>query len=303
MGYKRTVYRSDNCIEWGYCFNGSCGAKGEQRAEKKKPTPEQIKKQNQRNKENLVRRTIQLNFYPNDYWVCLKYQRGTGKTYEDVKDDFNKFLRRMRNDYRIRGEEFKYIYRIEIGRRGGIHIHILFNRIWGADLLTIKNWVNNLIHFTMLRDEGGYRKIASYITKPLPEDSGQLCMFTDDEKKAMSKYGSSRNLIRPEPEVKEYRRRTVRKLINEGPEATKGFYIDKSSLHTGINEYTGYSYLYYTEIRIAPIQRVVHPPNDEGGIIIHPAGKLEEYHGGQYLHSGKHARSGKTEKSKRDISG
>ncbi len=262
MAYKETVYKSDNCIEWGYCFKGKYGAKGEKRAPRKKATPEQIKRQNQLNKEALLRRTIQANFYPNDLWTCLKYPAGTRKSYDEVRKDFNKFLRGMRKDYKIRGEQFKYIYRIEIGARGGIHIHILFNRVWGADLLASKNWVNDNLHFTTLREEGGYRKLASYITKPLAEEPEQLSMFIDTEIKLMSKYGSSRNLIRPEPEVKEPKRKTVKKLIQEGPTATKGFYIDKNSVRTGINEYTGYSYLYYTELRLKPIQRVVKPPNE-----------------------------------------
>lgn len=263
MAYKETVYRSDNCIEYGYSFKGMYGAKGEKRAPRKKATPEQIKRQNRLNKEALLRRTIQANFYPNDLWTCLKYPAGTRKTYDEVRKDFDKFSRGMRKDYEVRGEQFKYIYRIEIGSRGGIHIHILFNRVWGADLLASKNWVNDRLHFTTLREEGGYRKLASYIAKPLTEEPEQLSMFPDTEIKSMSKYGSSRNLIRPEPEVKEFRRKTVKKLIQEGPTATKGFYIDKNSVRTGINEYTGYSYLYYTELRLNPIQRVIKPPEQQ----------------------------------------
>ena len=63
-------------------------------------------------------------------------------------------------------------------------------------------------------------------------------------------YVPSRNLEKPGPEVKEFKRRTVQKMITEGPEPTKGYFIDKDTLVCGINPYTGYSYLHYREYRL-----------------------------------------------------
>lgn len=259
--YIKKIFKAINTNEYEINWKGNYGAKGEKRAKRIKRTPEQIERQNQINKENLVRRTIQANFYPNDYWITLNYPSGTRKPYKDVKEDFGKFTRQLRKEYRTRGEPLKFMYRIEIGRMGGIHIHFLVNRTWGADLLIQKCWPGR-VHFTHLREEGGYRKLASYLTKPLPADSKykQMGFIDDMDIKAMSKYGSSRNLIRPEPEKKEYRRRTVRKLIADGPVATPGYYIDKESIVIGINQYTGYSYMKYTEIRIKQIERPLKPP-------------------------------------------
>ena len=41
-------------------------------------------------------------------------------------------------------------------------------------------------------------------------------------------------------------------MIEDGPKPTPGDYIDKSSIVSGVNKYTGMSYLYYTEIKIDP---------------------------------------------------
>lgn len=257
MAYRHKTYQFTNSTEHSFYFCGSYGRKGEKRAKRHKATPEEIKRQNRTNKVNQIRRLIKANFFPNDYWICLMYPKGTRKSIEEVRKDFGKFRRRMSSDYRKRGEAFKFIYRIEIGRRGGIHIHIIMNRIWGTDLLVAKNWPHNA-NFQLLYERGDFRQLASYIAKPLPDEmSGQLSMFDDAEAKKLVSVNTSRNLTRPEPEVKEYKRRTTEKLVKDGPKPCPGYYIDKDSIKTGINPYTGYTYLHYTEVRINQIMRKV----------------------------------------------
>lgn len=38
-------------------------------------------------------------------------------------------------------------------------------------------------------------------------------------------------------------------MLEEGPRASEGFWIDKNSVYSGTNRFTGYSYLRYTECR------------------------------------------------------
>ena len=102
--------------------------RGEKRAPHKKATPDQIAKQNAANKVKRVRRIILLNFHPWDMWLTLKYPRGTRKTSKEVLDDVKEWTDKLRPKYRKVGEELKWIRRIEIGRYGGIHVHILVNR-------------------------------------------------------------------------------------------------------------------------------------------------------------------------------
>lgn len=258
MAYLQDTWIFTNSIEHEYKFLGKNGAKGEKRQKRKKATPEQIKRQNQTNKEKKMRRLIKANFYPNDLWITLKYPEGFRKEVIKVKEDIKKFLNRMRTTYKKMGQAFKFIYRLEIGKQGGIHIHIIINRVYGmdTDILVQKNWTHGRANFESIYEYGGYKKLAEYIVKkPDEEVEEQLSLFEVEEQKEFTKYSPSRNLIRPLPERKLYIRRTMRKLLEDGPQPTPGFYIDKNSVHFGVNPYTGKSYYQYIEYRIKEISR------------------------------------------------
>lgn len=240
--YKSETWYFNNSIEHEIKWVGKCGRKGEKREERKKPTPEQMKKQNQRNRENRIRRIMKANWGENDYWMTLKYPAGTKLQIEEVKKHMRKFLEKTRNAYKRKGEVLKFIYRVEIGKRGSPHVHILVNRIPDADVFIKKNWEHGRVYFGLAYEEGGFRKLAEYIVKPPDEEV--------DEQNETKAYSCSRNLIRPEPERKTYWRWTVEKMLREGPKPTKGFYIVPDSVVSGVNPYTGMSYLKYEEVRI-----------------------------------------------------
>jgi hypothetical protein len=239
-----------NSIEYEFTYKGNYGAKGEKRAARCKRTPEQIVRQNEINRKNKVRRLIKANFSPGDYWITLKYPQGIRKPLEEVKSDMRRFLSSMRAAYRREEDELKYIYRVEVGKRGGIHIHIILNRVRGkppTDMLVNRYWKYGRANFTLLYEDGGYDQLASYLTKS-PEE--------DEDAKAARAYVPSRNMIHPQPAKKEYFTRTVKKLVKEGPKPKEGFYIEKDSVISGVNPFTGLSYLHYTEVRINPIERM-----------------------------------------------
>lgn len=245
-------------IEYELKFAGKYGAKGEKRQKKEKATPEQIRKQNQQNRSNHVRRKIKANFPEEEgIWVTLKYPRGYRPTVKELKKDLKKTLNLLRKEYRSRGAPFKWILRKEIGKRGGVHIHMIVNRIRGADMdLLIRNAWGKKIDMQPMYEEGGYEDLADYIVKePDEECEKQLSLFPEEERKQFRTYSCSRNLIEPVPERKTYRRWTIARLIRDGEiKATPGYYVDKNSIHYGVNRFTGMSYLRYTEV-IAPVQR------------------------------------------------
>lgn len=268
--HREDVYRygkNDKYIEYEYKTVGKYGAKGEKRAPRKKATPEQIEKQNQRNKEKRVLRKMRSNFEPGDLWITLKFPKGTRLPVEDVKKCKDGFLRGIRAEYKKRKQACKYMYRLEIGERGGIHMHILLNRLDGtpgtAEIVqTIWHRITGgHVHYTPAYEEGGFRELAEYLVKKNTEEiSGQLTLFGGEEEcKIFSRYGCSKNLIEPQPEVHEYKRRTIRKLVENGPEPTPGYYIDQDSIRYGANPYNGMTYYYYTEIRLHPT-----PGREEG---------------------------------------
>ena len=263
-----------------YQYKGTWGGKHEKRADHEKATREQIKRQNQRNKENRVRRTIQLNFRPGDLWLTLKYPKGTRKPMDEVTEDFRRFTDRIRKLYKKQGIPFKYMYRIEIGKRGGIHVHIVMNRLddQRADLIISDAWTrargmtpiedmlldglcpaDGLAHLDHVRAVGNGKELAEYLVKEQPDTLEDGTKLSRDEIKATCRCGSSRNLDRPVPEVKIYNHWTLRRLIELGAEGlntqpnryrTEGYAVDKDSWNCGINPYTGLSYLCYFEVPI-----------------------------------------------------
>lgn len=254
MAYNELIYRLGNTTEHEIKHKGRYGAKGEKRSPRQKPTPEQIKKQNQRNKIDLIRRLIKLNFAPGDLWATLKYPKGARPGLEQVQRNMRNFIKRLRRAYTSMEEDLKYIYRIEIGRRGGVHIHIIVNRSRGrpdTDKLIQEKWHAGRVNCENLYERGGYQELAEYMVKqPDEEVQRQLSFFPEEERKIFCTYSPSRNLIRPVPEVRIYKRRTLRRLFEEGPAPAKGYCIDKNSIVYGTNPYTGMSYYRYTEVLI-----------------------------------------------------
>ena len=72
------------------------------------------------------------------------------------------------------------------------------------------------------------------------------------------------DIVEPEKEEKRYKRRTMKRILEEirngTRQAAEGFYIDKASIRIGVNPYTGYSYCYWREIRINPVERQIRIP-------------------------------------------
>lgn len=256
--YWEDTYTFDDSIEMEYKYAGNYGAKGEKRQPKSKVTPEQIKRQNHTNKINKIRRLIKANFRMYDHFVTLKYRKGTRKSMAAVKDDLDKFLRRMRYAYKKLGTVFKFILRIEIGSQGGIHIHLIINRIpyQDTDSLISRIWekiTGGIASFENLRLLGDYQKLAEYFAKEPKEDTEgfkQLSLLDDHEKRELISVSTSRNLIRPQPVRKKYSHWTIRRVIKNGIIAKKGYIVDKDSIRQGVNPITGMSYLKYTLLKI-----------------------------------------------------
>lgn len=278
MAYREWIYKSSWGIEHVIQYKGVYGGRHEKRADHEKVSKEQIRRQNQKNKENRVRRTIQLNFKPGDWWLTLKYPKGTRKPMEEVVADFRDFIGRMRRRYGKADAQMKYMYRIEIGKRGGIHVHVVMNRLEDprGDLLISDAWTrarsttpiedmledglcpaDGLAHLDHVRAVGNGKELAEYLVKEQPEMLEDGTRLSRDEIKQASRYGSSRNLQRPAPEVKTYNHWTLRTLLDLGAEGmntkknryrTEGYAVDKDTWVQGVNPYTGLSYLCYFEV-------------------------------------------------------
>lgn len=244
--YKRVIWEFGWCREIEEKHTGNFGARGQKRQKRRKATKEEIARHNQWKRERDVRRLIKWNFGEHDYWATLTYEKGYRPSIEEIRKDMDTMIRKTRTEYREAGQELKYIYRVEIGKNGGLHIHILINRFatekTATDLILASLWTKGHVNFKTTYNEGGYQKLAEYITKPTkgPENA-----YTKN-------YHPSRNLIRKDPEEKTINRRSLldkkRKPIT--PKAPKGYYIEPDSIKMGINPVTGYAYRHYTLIKL-----------------------------------------------------
>lgn len=126
---------------------------------------------------------------------------------------------------------------------------MILNRIRDIDQVIQDTWKQGRVNFALL-DDGDYTELANYITKPPSEEAEKKMQeLNPEDRKKLVKYSCSRNLIRPEPERKEFKRRTVQKMLTEGIKPTEGYYIVTDSIETGVNPYTGMSYIHYRERR------------------------------------------------------
>ena len=233
--YKKETYRFPNAIEVYEHLDGRYGARGEPRAKRKKPTPEQIRKRNQWNKERRARHKLRTWFHPNDYLVTLTYRReDRPEDMDQAKKELAAFLRKVRKGYKQKGQELRYLRNIEAGTKGAWHVHLVINRIPDADLILKGAWPHGGMDFRLLYERGEFAELAAYITKT-PDTDPRL---------REASYNSSRNLPIPDPEVK------YLALWRKKPKEKPGWYIDKETYHEGTNPVTGYKYRYYTLIPI-----------------------------------------------------
>lgn len=267
MYVQRTFDLNGIILEQEYHYNGEFGRKGEKRAKRRKRTPEEMIRQNQTNKVIKVRRLMRANFTKGDIFCTLKYREGTRKTPEELRKDWKAFYKELTKYYKTNNMPFKWIQRMEIGERGGSHIHLLLNRIHGKDTdIVIQDIWNQItggrVNFQTTYLEGGFEQLASYLTKKptkdkYPEEYRQLSLLPEEDRKTFMKYSTSRNLERPEPTVQKFTHWTMRKILKDGIEnikPTPGYYIDRDSIVCGKNPYTGKTYLYYTEYSLSSLK-------------------------------------------------
>lgn len=128
-----TGYELGEYMAYEYKFVGRNGAKGEKREKRRKATPEQMARQNQWTRQKKMTYTIRANFKSGDSWITLKYPRGTKPDPEMMKKHWKSFSDKLREYYKKNGHVLKFILRMEIGKNGGPHMHLLVNHIDNID--------------------------------------------------------------------------------------------------------------------------------------------------------------------------
>ena len=140
MAYTQYTFDLGEYTAYEIKFVGRNGAKGEKRAKRDKATPEQVKRQNQWLKEKKIKYVIIANFNTGDSWTPLKYPRGPRPDADRMRKDWKNFTKELRKVYKKAGIVCKWIKRMEIGKFGGPHIHMLISHIDNIDLVIKEAW-------------------------------------------------------------------------------------------------------------------------------------------------------------------
>ena len=151
MSFKKTIRRSRYAMDIEEYHTARYGAPGQGRTVRKKPTPEQMAAVNRYNRVRKCRWRIRLYFDVNDCFVCLTYRREERpEGMKEAKEDFRKFIRKLRRAYKRVGKEFRWMRNIECGKRNAWHIHLLVNRIPDIDILIREYWQKGTVRMQLL---------------------------------------------------------------------------------------------------------------------------------------------------------
>ena len=250
MPYVERITRAGKTIEIERYFTSRYKKQGIKRGDKVKPTKEQQQKVNTRQAERKLRILINANFGYGDYHLVLDYIRRKGeqpRSKEQMRKDIDVFLRELRKECKKQGIPLKYIHVMEIGEKGARHHHLVINKI-DTEILQ-RCWYkayegHNRVKVFPLDDSGNYAELAAYLIKYTDKHRTE-----EDGALQGKRWNCSKNLVRPEPEIKII---TDRAWFKAEPREIKGYYVDKNSISKGIHspEYYGYGYFRYTLVKL-----------------------------------------------------
>ena len=250
MAYRKTTVKTACSLEITESHSNRLRPPGSGREKRKTPTPEAMRKSNQRARERKAVALMRNNFRTGDCYMTLTWKpEDRPEDMSEARREVTNFLERVKRRYARYGQELRYMANIEEGARGAWHMHIVVNELQDerktpmAASIMSSCWPYGRIDVDHLRPDGMFRKLAEYITKT-PESDPSRCR--------QSKMLRSRNLVKPEVETKEYTRRQA--MDRQGHwkdiKVPQGYYLDETSIYEGRNLFTGFPYRRYSLIRI-----------------------------------------------------
>ena len=206
--------------------------KGQKRAPKFNPTPEDVRRVNDRNAEKDLARKIDNNFKPGDWHLVLTYL-GAAPTQQEAKKYLKEFHGGLRTKCKKMGTVLKTITVTEYAHNR-IHHHIVCSKIALETLAEL--WTHGDVRPSVLKNHRNYRKLAAYLIK----ETSKTCRLPGSVNKR--RFNCSRTIETPEVKFEYVNSRD----IEDDPKPIKDYYIDQDSIRRGWHEVTGYPYLEYT---------------------------------------------------------
>lgn len=219
------------------CFAPNFGKRLRKCAEGHEPTPEDVKKVNQRRAEQELTYMVDHNFGPGDVSTTLTYPKDEKPiSRADADRRFRNFIARLKRRCEKQGIELKWIKVTEQGKGDNFHHHVIMNKMDTAMITEV--WAQEGYAFIKHLDNSGhYPDLAEYLVKERPKRQKEGC-------KSRS-WSCSSNLEKPKVEVDILKRNKI-----QAPKVPEGYYLDEKSLYSGIHELTGLPYQRYTIVEI-----------------------------------------------------
>lgn len=249
MAIKRKEYRfrKGDILDIEEYHDGKYGDPGGKRLKRRKATPEDMIRVNKWNKEKRCRQRLLCYFSPGDLLLTWTYRvEERPPDMESALKDFQVALRKVRREYKKRGESLFWIRNIERGTKGAWHIHLIVNEIGDSASIMEKAWTKGGTWLTEIKKSKFYDEdftsLASYITKDEHSVETKADGTPGKPRLREASYNTSKNMPLPEPHVD--------KLVRWKKEVKpkKGYYIAR--IWEGINPKTGYKYRRVTQIRL-----------------------------------------------------
>lgn len=209
-----------------------------QRSKNNLPTRDAMKLINERRSERSLGWLINTNFAKDDIHLVLTYRKDERPDIKTASKHLKAYLRKMRDAYRKDDKEFKYIVVTEYENKA-IHHHLVINYIEWKKVSNL--WSYGRPKVTHLDGTGRYNDLAAYLIKETKKT-----IRKNEGGKSKRRWSSSRNLKKP----KIIKRIVKRKTFNKCPKASKGYYMDKDSVKTGVHQVTGKEFVFYRMIRL-----------------------------------------------------
>lgn len=177
---------------------------------------------NDKNKVERFSILANANFVEDDYFLTFTYKReNRPESVETAKVQWTKFLRKLRTHYKRSGTELKYLWCLEY-KNAVFHFHLLCNNTDINAKIFRKLWNYGNVHIETL-DNRNYHSVGEYMMKE---------QYLDKPERTKSRrcYGSSKNLYRPEADIKILEADDWK----EQPTAEEGYIIDDESVENGV---------------------------------------------------------------------
>lgn len=255
MGYERRMWNLGRVKEVEERHTWTWHPPGKRR-KKEKPTPEAVRKNNQRVAARKRRMQLEMYFDENDAYMTLTYPKdGRPADMKECQKDWKDLVDILRRVFRRNGGVLRWIRNIELGSKGAWHIHAVIKELPAGSIgmdgkpvhiakLVQMIWQKQLKHGRVDAQylQNDVEALAEYITKT-PESSRDTGhQITENNCSA------SRNMPLPEPEIRTYSR--WKTFVDRDIKVPKGWALDKSSVRDSINPFTGYPRREYRLIKL-----------------------------------------------------